>query len=240
MALKTRYKRVLIKISGEALSGEGSFGLDKNASVAIAERIKELYAEGVEIGIVIGGGNIFRGSLAEAFGFARTPADHMGMLATVINGLTLQQALANEGCKTRIMSAHETTPIVETYNWHHAMASLAKGVIVIFVGGTGNPYFTTDSAAALRAVEVNADVLLKATKVEGIYDKDPRKYKDAIKHESLSYSEVLTKKLSVMDATAVALCRENKLPIYVFNLFDKNGLTDAVSTQESGTLVSGD
>lgn len=233
------YKRILLKLSGEALMGEQKFGVEVVACQQIAKSIKAVYEMGLQIGIVVGGGNIFRGSQAEAFGFERTPADHIGMLSTTINGLVLQQSLAAMGVESRVMSALNTDSIVETYTWHHAMACLEKGIIVIFVGGTGNPYFTTDTAAALRASEINAEILLKATKVDGIYSDDPKKNRKAVKYDSLTYSEVLAKKLNVMDATAIALCRENQIPIFVFNLFDKEALVKAVCHQEGGSLVMG-
>jgi uridylate kinase len=236
---KPAYKRVLLKLSGEALMGEQKFGVEIEACKEIAQAIKQVYDLGVQLGIVVGGGNIFRGNQAEAFDFARTPADHIGMLATTINGLILQQSLAALGCPSRVMSAIACDSIVETYTWPRAMESIHNGTIVIFVGGTGNPYFTTDTAAALRASEIQAEVLLKATKVDGIYDKDPIKYPDAVKYSKLTYSEVLTKKLDVMDATAIALCRENEIPICVFNLFEKDALLRAVCKQPGGSIVGG-
>ena len=219
--------------------GEQKFGIEHCACKQIAQSIKELYQLGLQIGIVVGGGNIFRGNLAEAFGFARTPADHIGMLATTINGLVLQQTLASLGVESRVMSALNTDSIIEPYHWGHALHSLQKGMIVIFVGGTGNPYFTTDSAAALRASEIQAEILLKATKVDGIYSEDPKKNPHAVKYDRLTYSEVLAKKLNVMDATAIALCRENHIPICVFNLFEQGAMLKAVCGQQTGTLVLG-
>ena len=219
--------------------GEQKFGVEHQACKQIAQSIKEVYSLGVQMGIVVGGGNIFRGSQAEAFEFARTPADHIGMLATTINGLVLQQTLASLGIDSRVMSALNTDSIVEPYHWGHALHSLQKGMIVIFVGGTGNPYFTTDSAAALRASEIQAEVLLKATKVDGIFSEDPKKNPKAEKYDRLSYSDVLAKKLNVMDATAIALCRENQIPICVFNLFEQGAMLKAVCGQPKGTLVTG-
>ena len=239
MALKPAYKRVLLKISGEALMGEQKFGIEHRACEQIARAVKEVYALGVQIGLVVGGGNIFRGNQAEAFGFSRTPADHIGMLATTINGLILQQTLATLNIKSSVMSALNTDSIVEPYHWGHALRFLEEGQVVIFVGGTGNPYFTTDSAAALRALEIHAEVLLKGTKVDGIYSDDPKKNPDAIKFDQLTYSEVLAKKLNVMDATAIALCRENHIPICVFNLFDNQAMLKAVCGKTEGTLVKG-
>lgn len=240
MAKKPLYKRILLKLSGEALMGKGKFGVDHKASKAIASAVKEIHAMGVQIGIVVGGGNIFRGSLARAFGFSRTPADHIGMLATTINGLILQQSLASLGCKSHVMSAFETDSIIEKYHWQGALSLLEQGNIVIFVGGTGNPYFTTDTAAALRASEIDAEVVLKATKVDGIYDKDPLRFRSAKKFPHLTYAEVLSKKLTFMDSTAITLCRENGIPIHVFNLFKKGALLSAVTDGKVGSLITGD
>jgi uridylate kinase len=240
LAKKPSYKRILLKLSGEALMGEGKFGVEHKASKSIAAAVKEIHSMGVQIGIVVGGGNIFRGSQAQEFGFSRTPADHIGMLATTINGLILQQSLASLGCESHVMSAFETDSIIEKYNWQAALAYLKKGAIVIFVGGTGNPYFTTDTAAALRASEIDADVLIKATKVDGVYDKDPLKHKKAIHFPRLSYTDVLNKKLNVMDSTAIALCRDNEIPIHVVNLFKKGALLAAVCEKKGGSLVTGD
>lgn len=239
-ASKAAYKRILLKLSGEALMGTEKFGLEHRACLEIAQAIRDVHALGVQIGIVVGGGNIFRGNLAEELGFARTPSDHIGMLATTINGLVLQQTLASLGLESIVMSALNTDAIVEPYHWKHALNALRKGEIVIFVGGTGNPYFTTDSAAALRASEMEAEIVLKATKVDGIYSDDPKKNPQAKKFDRLTYSEVLTKNLSVMDATAIALCRENNIPICVFNLFEQGAMLKAVCGQQKGTLVSGD
>ncbi|MDN3508999.1 MAG: UMP kinase [Candidatus Neptunochlamydia sp.] len=235
---KSPYKRVLLKLSGESLKGEKGGVIDHEACAQIADSICEVYELGVQIGVVIGGGNIFRGNMAKQFGFARTPADHVGMLATTINGLILGQILSEKGCNTRVMSALNFDGIVETYNWNHALYSLNKGLIVIFVGGTGNPYFTTDTSAAMRASEIEADVLLKATKVNGVYDKDPMKNPDAVKSDHLTFSEVLMKNLSVMDGTAIALCRESDIPIYIFNIFGKGALLKAVTERKGGTLVT--
>lgn len=212
--------------------------IDHKACAHIAESICEIHALGVQMGVVIGGGNIFRGNMAKQFGFARTPADHVGMLATTINGLILGQILSEKGCKTRVMSALNFDGIVETYNWNEAIRFLESGVVVIFVGGTGNPYFTTDTAAAMRASEIEADVLLKGTKVDGVYDKDPIAHPDALKSDRLTFSEVLMKNLSVMDGTAIALCRESNIPIHVFNLFEQGALLKAVTEKKGGTLVT--
>jgi uridylate kinase len=233
------YKRILLKLSGEALMGDEAFGIEQAACRRIAEAIKEVSLAGVQIGVVVGGGNIFRGVQAEEFGFARTPADQIGMLSTAINGLVLEQCLMRIGCRARVMSALACDSVMETYTWRRAMQDLEEGTIVIFVGGTGNPYFTTDTAGALRASEIKADVLVKATKVDGIYDRDPLKHPNAVKHEKLTYSEVFAKKLNIMDATAIALCRENQIPIYVFNLFERGALLKAVSGKGTGSLVTG-
>ncbi len=221
--------------------GGQQFGIEHDTCRQIALSVKEAYEEGVQqIGLVVGGGNIFRGTQAKSFGFNRTPADHIGMLATTINGLVLQQALAAVGIQSRVMSALNCDSIVETYIWNHAMDYLEKGMIVIFVGGTGNPYFTTDTAAALRASEINAEILLKATKVDGIYSDDPKINKAAVKYPQLTYSEVLAKKLNVMDATAIALCRENQIPICIFNLFEKGAMLKAIRQENGGSLIMGE
>ncbi len=237
--MKPLYKRLVLKLSGEALLGDQKFGVEPKACRKIAASIKEVRDLGVQVGVVLGGGNIFRGAQAEELGFARTPADHIGMLATTINGIALQQALFSLGAQCHILSALNCDSMVETYTWPKAMEYLAQGSIVIFVGGTGNPYFSTDTAAALRASEIEAEVVLKATKVDGIYDKDPRRYSSAKKFLHLSYADVFTKKLNVMDATAVALCRENNIPIHVFNFFKKGALMNAVCHKKGGSLVTG-
>lgn len=237
---KPAYRRVLLKLSGEALMGGQSFGVEPAACSQIAQIIKQTCALKVQLGIVIGGGNIFRGAQAQAFSFERTPADHIGMLSTTINGLVLQQSLKSIGIDTHVMSALNTDVIVEKYNWKQALTYLESCIPVIFVGGTGNPYFTTDSAAALRASEMNAEMLLKATKVDGIYDSDPKQNVKAKKFDQLTYSEVLAKNLRVMDSTAIALCAENKIPICVFNLFDPIALLHIVCGKPLGTLVTGD
>ncbi|MBS0649023.1 MAG: UMP kinase [Verrucomicrobia bacterium] len=240
MAKKSPYKRILLKLSGEALMGAGKFGIEHKASKSIAAAVNEIHLMGIQIGIVVGGGNIFRGSHAKEFGFSRTPADHIGMLATMINGLVLQQSLAALGCESHVMSAFDTDSIIEKYHWQGALAHLERGALVIFVGGTGNPYFTTDTAAALRASEINANVLIKATKVDGVYDKDPIRYPSAKKFDQMTYSDILNKKLNVMDSTAIALCRENKIPVHVINLFKKGALLSAVTERKGGSLVTGD
>jgi uridylate kinase len=232
------YKRILLKLSGEALMGDQKFGVDSEACKRIAIQVKELSSCGVQVGIVIGGGNIFRGAQVAQLGMERTPADHIGMLATLINGIALQQAFEQIDCESRIMSAISCDVMAEPYSWKNALKYLGKGIVLIFVGGTGNPYFTTDSAAALRALEIQAEILMKATKVDGIYNKDPMKYpKDAIKYEHVSYSEVLAGELQIMDPTAIALCRENGTPILVFNIFSDHALKRAVHKERIGTLV---
>lgn len=219
--------------------GDQKYGVDPDACQKIALSVQELTTLGVQVGVVIGGGNIFRGVKAHKGGMERTPADHIGMLATLINGIALQQAFEQIGCESRIMSSITLDVMAESYSWKNALKYLEKGIVLIFVGGTGNPYFTTDSAAALRALEIQAEILFKATKVDGIYNKDPIKYAEAKKFERLSYAEVLASKLQVMDATAIALCQENGIPIRVFNMFD-HSLKAAVLNEPIGTLVSGD
>lgn len=219
--------------------GNQKYGVDPDACHKIATSILELTQLGIQVGVVIGGGNIFRGVKATEAGMQRTPADHIGMLATLINGIALQQALEQLKCESRIMSAITLDVMAESYSWKNALKYLEKGIVLIFVGGTGNPYFTTDSAAALRALEIHAEILLKATKVDGIYNKDPALYPNAKKLAQVTYSEVLANKLQVMDATAIALCRENGIPIRVFNMFD-GSLKAAVFNDPVGTLVSGE
>jgi len=233
------YKRILLKLSGEAFLGEQKYGVDSAACHQIALSIRELAQLGVQVGVVIGGGNIFRGVKATQAGMQRTPADHIGMLATLINGIALQQAFEQIQCESRIMSAITCDVMAELYSWKNALNYLEKGIILIFVGGTGNPYFTTDSAAALRALEIQAEVLLKATKVDGIYNKDPTLYPNATKFDRVTYSEVLASNLQIMDATAIALCRENQIPIRVFNMFN-HSLKAAVFNGPVGTLVAGE
>jgi uridylate kinase len=235
------YKRILLKLSGELLMGKGEFGIDQSACDKVAGALLKLQKAGLEVAVVIGGGNIFRGIQLNTNGFQRTPADQMGMLATMINGLALQQSLEKLGCTARVMSALECPKAVEAYNWRQAVHALEKRSLMIFVGGTGNPYFTTDSAAAMRAAEINADILLKATKVDGIYSEDPLKNSNATKYDKISYSQVLAEKLGVMDATAIALCQQNKIPILVFNmqwLFKVDPLNHILPPSSKGTLVN--
>jgi len=220
--------------------GAQQFGLEYSACSLIANSIKEIADLGLEIGIVVGGGNIFRGNLAQAFGFRRTPADQIGMIATMINGLSLSQALVSLGVDAHVMSAIPCPSVLDNYHWPKALELLRQGSIPIFVGGTGNPYFTTDTAAALRASEIQAEILLKATKVDGVFDKDPLKFPDAVQFKQLTYTQALTDNLHIMDATALAMCRENKIPIYVFNMFQKGALTHVILGEGSGTLVTED
>jgi uridylate kinase len=235
-----RYRRVLLKLSGEALQGDGEFGVDYRYLDSMALQIKRVHALGTEVALVIGGGNIFRGSEeAKTAGLDRVWADHMGMLATVINGLALQSVLERQGCFTRVMSALEMHQVAEPYIRRRAVRHLEKGRIVIFAGGTGNPYFTTDTTAALRAMEVNAEVLLKATKVDGVYTDDPVRNPKAKKFTELTYLEVLKRRLGVMDTTAVSLCMDNNLPIVVFDLNKKGNLMRLFKGGSVGTIVRG-
>lgn len=233
------YKRVLLKLSGEALMGKHSFGIDPEVVDAVAAEIREVVALGVQLGIVIGGGNIFRGLAASAEGMERTSADYMGMLATVINSLALQSALERAGIPTRVQTAIEMKEVAEPFIQRRAIRHLEKGRVVIFAAGTGNPYFTTDTAATLRAVEIKADIILKATKVDGVYDRDPVRYADAIMYDKISYTEVLTKNLKVMDATAISLCRDNGLPLSVFNLQKAGNVKRVICGENVGTIVGG-
>lgn len=237
MAIK--HKRILLKLSGEALCGvPGGFGLSPQTLGTISEELAEVHAAGVEIGVVIGGGNIFRGLRGSAQGMDRTSADQMGMLATVINGVALQDALEKQGVPTRLMTALEVRSVAEPYIRRRAVRHLEKGRMVIFAAGTGNPFFSTDTAAALRAMEVQAELLCKATKVEGIYDRDPIKYTDAHMFRGISYDHFIQAHLGVMDATAVTLCRDNHMPIRVFALSNRGNIKRVVEGQSIGTLVS--
>ncbi|MGL5124509.1 MAG: UMP kinase [Fusobacteriaceae bacterium] len=235
--MKAAYKTVLLKLSGEALMGEQEFGISSEVITSYAKQIKEVIELGVELAIVIGGGNIFRGLSGSTQGIDRVTGDHMGMLATVINSLALQNAVEKLGVESRVQSAIEMPKIAEPFIKRKAQRHLEKGRVVIFGGGTGNPYFTTDTAAALRAIEINADVVMKATKVDGIYDKDPMKHSDAVKYDKVSYTEVLSKDLKVMDATAISLCRENKLPIIVFDSVTEGNILKVICGQNLGTTV---
>ncbi|WP_019670684.1 UMP kinase [Eudoraea adriatica] len=231
------YKRILLKLSGEALMGNKQYGIDAARLAEYAQEIKEVVNLGVEVAIVIGGGNIFRGLAGASNGMDRVQADHMGMLATVINGLALQSALELNGVQTRLQSAIKINEVAEPFIRRRAMRHLEKGRVVIFGGGTGNPYFTTDSAAVLRAIEVEADVILKGTRVDGIYTSDPEKDKTATKFETISFNDVLTKGLKVMDTTAFTLSQENNLPIVVFDMNKKGNLLKIVSGENIGTVV---
>ncbi|MDO1513439.1 UMP kinase [Maribacter confluentis] len=232
------YKRILLKLSGEALMGEKQYGIDANRLNEYAEEIKQVVDKGIEVAIVIGGGNIFRGLTGAATGMDRVQGDHMGMLATVINGLALQSALEMCGVQTRLQSAIKINEVAEPFIRRRAMRHLEKGRVVIFGGGTGNPYFTTDSAAVLRAIEIEADVILKGTRVDGIYTADPEKDKNATKFDSISFQDVLTKGLKVMDTTAFTLSQENELPIVVFDMNKKGNLLKIVDGQTIGTTVN--
>jgi uridylate kinase len=234
---KAVYQRILLKLSGEALLGKQSSGVDPAVANFIAEEIKSLSDLRVQICIVIGGGNIFRGLEASSKGMDRTSADYMGMLATVINSLALQSALEMRDIPTRVQSSIEMREIAEPFIQRKAIRHLEKGRIVIFAGGTGNPYFTTDTAASLRAMEIKADVILKATKVDGVYDCDPVKNKNAVMYKNINYIDVLTKNLKVMDATAISLCRDNGLPIVVFNMQQKGNIRRAICGEKIGTYV---
>jgi uridylate kinase len=231
------YKRILLKLSGEALMGQNSYGIDPKRIKEYAQEIKQLHQEGVEIAIVIGGGNIFRGMAGSNEGVDRVQADYMGMLATVMNGLALQSALENEAVPTRLQTALKIEAVAEPYIKRKAVRHLEKNRVVIFSAGTGNPFFTTDSAAVLRAIEINADVILKGTRVDGIYTEDPEKNKEAIKFDNLSFEEVLKRGLKVMDTTAFTLSQENKLPIIVFDMNTQGNLSKVVSGENIGTRV---
>ena len=233
-----KYKRILLKLSGEALMGDKQFGIDNNRLAQYSREIKEITDMGVELAIVIGGGNIFRGLQAAEGGMERTQGDYMGMLATVINGMALQSALEMMDLKTRLMSAIKMEQVAEPFIRRRAVRHLEKGRIVIFGAGTGNPYFTTDSAAALRAIEIEADVILKGTRVDGIYTADPEKDSSATKYSTITFDEVYEKGLSVMDLTAFTLCNENKLPIIVFDMNSPGNLKKVVVGEEVGTLVN--
>lgn len=231
------YKRILLKLSGEALMGERQYGIDPNRLAEYAQDIKTAVDTGVQVAIVIGGGNIFRGIAGASNGMDRVQGDHMGMLATVINGLALQSALENENVPTRLQTAIKINEVAEPFIRRKAMRHLEKGRVVIFGGGTGNPYFTTDSAAVLRAIEIEADVILKGTRVDGIYTSDPEKNKDAVKFETLKFEDVLRKGLKVMDTTAFTLSQENDLPIIVFDMNTRGNLMKLLSGEKIGTIV---
>ena len=232
------YKRVLLKLSGEALLGEKSYGVDPKRILAYSKEIKEIVDSGIELAIVIGGGNIFRGVSGASNGIDRVQADYMGMLATVINGLALQSSLEDLKIQTRLQTAFNIEAVAEPYIKRKAVRHLEKKRVVIFSAGTGNPFFTTDSAAVLRAIEINADVILKGTRVDGIFDIDPEKSKDAVKFKQISYDDVIAKKLKVMDSTAFTLSKENKLPIIVFNMNKAGNLKKIIQGEKVGTIVN--
>ena len=232
-----KYKRVLLKLSGEALTGKSGYGIDVDEAEAIAKRIKEVYDTGLEVAVVIGAGNLWRGKQGLDRGMDRSTADYMGMLATVMNAMALMDALEREGVITRVMSAIEMRAIAEPYIRRRAIRHLEKGRVVIFGAGTGNPFFSTDTAAALRATEIDADVVIKATKVDGVYDSDPKKNPNAKKFDELKYIDVINRRLEVMDSTAITHCMENKIPILVVNLWDPNALLSALKGEAVGTLV---
>ncbi|OPJ61800.1 UMP kinase [Clostridium oryzae] len=234
--MEPKYKRIMLKLSGEALSGDKGYGIDFEVAKRISLEIKELVDMGVEVGAVVGGGNIWRGRSGE--GMDRTTADYMGMLATCINALALQDSLESMGIMTRVQTAIEMKEVAEPYIRRRAMRHLEKGRVVIFAAGTGNPYFSTDTTAALRAAEIEADVILLAKKVDGVYNKDPHKYKDAVKYDNLNYIDVLEKGLQVMDSTATSLCMDNNIPILVFGLDNPGNIKKAITGEKIGTLIS--
>ncbi len=233
-----RYERVLLKLSGEVLAGQQSFGIDQDKVRSLAEELAEVAKLGVQLGLVVGGGNFFRGVAAAAKEMDRVTADHMGMLATVINALALQDALEKQHIKTRVMTAIEMHQVAEPYIRRRAVRHLEKGRVVIFAAGTSNPYFSTDTAAALRGLEINAQVIAKATRVDGVFDKDPLQHTDAIRYEKVSYQEVLTKQLRVMDASAVAMCRDNQMPVLVFNMHVTGNILRMAMGETVGTVIS--
>ncbi len=237
--MATKYRRILLKLSGEALAGDQGYGIDPDVISGIAGEIKEVIGMGVEVAVVIGGGNIFRGLAASSKGMDRASADYMGMLATVMNSLAMQDALEKQGVVTRVQSAIDMQQIAEPYIRRRAVRHLEKGRVVIFSAGTGNPYFTTDTAASLRAMEINAEVILKATKVDGVYSADPKKDKNAVKLPTLTYLEVLQKGLQVMDATATSLCMDNNLPMIIFDMTQRDNIKKVVLGENIGTIVKG-
>lgn len=234
-----KFKRVLLKLSGEALMGNRGYGIDPEVIDSLAVQIKDVVEKGYEIAIVVGGGNIFRGLAASANGMDRATGDYMGMLATVMNALAIQDGLERAGVFTRVMSAINMQQVAEPYIKRRAVRHMEKGRVVIFAAGTGNPYFTTDTTAALRALEIGADCVMKATKVDGIYNKDPKKFDDAVKYDELSYIQVLNDGLHVMDSTAISLCMDNELPILVFNMEIEGNIARALNGEPVGTVVKG-
>jgi len=233
-----KYDRILLKLSGEALTGAADFGIDPKVLDRMAVEIGQLVEIGVQVGLVIGGGNLFRGAALHEAGMERVTGDHMGMLATVMNGLALQDALERLGAHARVMSAIRINEVCEDFIRRRAVRHLEKGRICIFAAGTGNPFFTTDTAASLRAIEINAELLIKATKVDGVYSADPAKHSDARRYDRLTFDQVLNEKLAVMDATAMVMCRDNALPLRVFNMYEPGALLRLVSGEDVGTLVS--
>lgn len=239
-ALSYKYKRVLLKLSGEALMGQTGYGIDPKVAEALAQQVADVVNDGVELAIVVGGGNIFRGLAGSANGMDRSQADYIGMLATVMNALALQDAFEQLDVPTRVQSAISMRQVCEPYIRRRAIRHLEKGRVVIFAAGTGNPYFTTDTTAALRACEIDADCLMKATKVDGIFDKDPVKFEDAVKYDEVSYLECISKELRVMDSTAITLCKDNAMPIIVFNVETEGNIKRALKGEPVGTVVHGD
>ncbi len=233
-----KYKRILLKLSGEALAGNKNFGFDEEVLLSFANQVKELHDNGVQVAIVIGGGNIFRGLSGQNHGVDRATGDTMGMLATIMNGLALQNFIESVGVPTRLLTSISMPEVAEPYIRRRAIRHLEKGRVVIFSGGTGMPYFTTDSGGAIRAIEIHADILAKGTKVDGIYDKDPVKYPDAVKYEKISFEKAIVDNLRVMDATALSLCRENNMPIIVFNALEKGNMMRMVNGEKIGTVVT--
>ncbi len=231
------YQRILLKLSGEALMGDGDFGIAPAVLARVANDVRDLAQTGIQIGLVIGGGNIFRGAGLAQSGINRVSGDHMGMLATVMNSLAMQDALSKQGIDTRVMSALAIDQVCESYVQREAVAHLEQGRVVVFAAGTGNPYFTTDSAASLRAIEIDADVLIKATKVDGVYSADPMKHTDAVFYPRLSYDRALAEGLQVMDATAIVLCRDNDMPLRIMNINEQGALMRLVNGEEVGSLV---
>jgi uridylate kinase len=235
--MKPAYKRIMLKLSGEALMGDDAYGVNRETIDRIVSEVKDVVGLGVEVGVVIGGGNIFRGMAPAAAGMDRATADYMGMLATVMNALALQDAMRRQGMKSRVQSAINIEQVAEPYIRGKAMRYLEEGRVVIFAAGTGNPFFTTDTAAALRGMEMNVDIVVKATKVDGVYTDDPKTHPDAMRYQRVSFDEAIVKKLKVMDATALTLCRDQKLPICVFSIFKAGALRRVVLGEDEGTLV---
>lgn len=232
-----KYKRILLKLSGEALTGRESFGIDPKTLDQMALEVGQLVGIGVQVGLVVGGGNLFRGAALQAAGLDRVTGDHMGMLATVMNALALRDSLERSNISTQVMSAIPMSGVVDHYDRRKAIRALSNGDVVIFAAGTGNPFFTTDSSACLRGIEVDAELVLKATKVDGVYSADPKKFPDAIRYDRLSYDEVLDKKLEVMDLTAICLCRDHKMPVRVFEMEKRGALLNIVRGGDEGTLI---